>query len=200
MSFSLILAMHLSCSFVCAYSCQVADASPIPIMVYNFPKVTAGLDLDADTIIALGAHPNIVGAKLSCGHLGKLTRLITSFPSGAFSPFIGRSDSFLPALAVDCPGGVMTLANVTPRAHRALWDAWHDGRIDDARDVQRMLADCDAILSKYGGISFTKALIAREFGYGGATVRAPLVTTSVDRLSSTDSILLDELLALERSL
>lgn len=183
-----------------AWAYQVADASPIPVIVYNFPKVTAGLDLDADTIITLGAHPNIVGTKLSCGHLGKLTRIITSFPPVAFAPFIGRSDSFLPALAVDCPGGVMTLANVAPRAHRALWDAWHDGRIDDARNVQRMLAHCDAILSKYGGISFTKALIAREFGYGGATVRAPLMTTSVDRLSSTDGTLLDELLALERFL
>ena len=169
-------------------------------MVYNFPKVTAGLDLDADTIIALGAHPNIVGAKFSCGHLGKLTRLVTSFSPVAFAPLIGRSDSFLPALAVDCPGGIMTLANVAPRVHRALWDAWHDGRIDDARDIQRMLAHCDAILSKYGGISFTKALIAREFGYGGATVRAPLVTTSVDRLSSTDATLLGELLAFESSL
>ena len=192
--------MHLSCFFVHAWSYQVADASPIPIMVYNFPKVTAGLDLDADTILALGAHPNIVGTKLSCGHLGKLTRLVTSFSPVAFAPFIGRSDSFLPALAVDCPGGIMTLANVAPRAHRALWDAWHDGRTSVARDIQRMLAHCDAILSKYGGISFTKALIAREFGYGGATVRGPLVTTSVDRLSSADETLLNELLAFERSL
>ncbi len=169
-------------------------------MVYNFPKVTAGLDLDADTIIALGAHPNIVGVKLSCGHLGKFTRLVTSFPPESFTPFIGRSDSFLPALAVGGLGGIMALANVTPRAHRALWDAWHDGRADDARNIQRMLAHCDAILSKYGGISFTKALIAREFGYGRATVRGPLVSTSVDRLSSADAALLDELLAFERSL
>jgi dihydrodipicolinate synthase/N-acetylneuraminate lyase len=179
---------------------EVADASPIPIVVYNFPKVTAGLDLDADTIAALGTHPNIVGTKLSCGHLGKLTRLVTSLPPDSFAPFIGRSDSSLPALAVSGPGGIMALANVAPRAHRALWDAWHDRRIDDARNIQRMLAHGDAILSKYGGISFTKALVARDFGYGGATVRGPLATTSVDQLSSTDADILDELIAFERSL
>jgi dihydrodipicolinate synthase/N-acetylneuraminate lyase len=178
----------------------VADASPIPIIVYNFPKVTAGLDLDADTIAALGAHPNIVGTKLSCGHLGKLTRLVTSFPPDSFAPFIGRSDSFLPALAVGSPGGIMVLANVVPRAHRALWDAWHAGRAVDARNIQRMLAHCDAIVSKYGGIGFTKALVAREFGYGGTTVRAPLATASVEQLSSTDAAQLDELIAFERSL
>ena len=92
----------------------------------------------------------------------------------------------------------MTLANVAPRAHRALWGAWHDGRNNDARDIQRMLAHCDASLSKYGGIGFMKALITREFGYGGATVRGPLVATSVDRLSSTDATLLNELLTFEK--
>jgi 4-hydroxy-2-oxoglutarate aldolase len=178
----------------------VAEASPIPILVYNFPKVTAGLDLDADTIAALGTHPNIVGTKLSCGHLGKLTRLVTSLSPGSFAPFIGRSDCFLPALVVCCPGGIMALANVAPRAHRALWDAWHDGRVDDARDIQRMLAHGDAVVSKYGGISFTKALVAREYGYGRATVRGPLTTTSVDQLSSTDADILDELIAFERSM
>jgi 4-hydroxy-2-oxoglutarate aldolase len=90
--------------------------------------------------------------------------------------------------------------NIVPRAHRALWDAWHDGRVEDARDIQRMLAHCDAIVSKYGGIGFTKALVAREYGYGGATVRGPLATASVDQLSSTDAAQLDELIAFERSL
>jgi len=179
---------------------EVADASPIPTMVYNFPKVTAGIDLDSYTIAALGAHPNIVGTKLSCGHLGKLTRLVTSLPQESFAPFIGRSDSFLPALAVGGAGGIMALANVVPRAHHALWDAWHAGRMDEARNIQRMLAHGDAIASKYGGIGFIKALIARNFGYGGPTVRGPLMPTSVGKLLSADAALLEELLIFEASL
>ncbi|KAH9998829.1 aldolase [Russula compacta] len=166
----------------------------------QFPNVTAGLDLDSDTIAALAAHPNIVGTKLSCGHLGKLTRLITSLPADSFAAFIGRSDTFLPALFVGGAGGIMALANVVPRVHHALWVAWYHNRLNDARDIQRMLAHGDAILSKYGGISFTKALIAREFGYGGATVRGPLATASVDGLSSTDKVLLEELITLEKVL
>jgi dihydrodipicolinate synthase/N-acetylneuraminate lyase len=177
---------------------QVADASPIPTMVYNFPTVTAGLDLDSDTIATLGAHPNIVGTKLSCGHLGKLTRLVTSLPSDSFATFNGRSDCFLPTLAVCGAGGIMALANLAPRAHRALWDAWHDGRVDAARNIQRLLAHGDAIISKNGGIGIIKALIAHEFGYGGPTVRGPLETASVDRLSTTDAALLRELIAFEK--
>jgi 4-hydroxy-2-oxoglutarate aldolase len=169
-------------------------------MVYNFPTVTAGLDLDSDTIATLGAHPNIVGAKLSCGNLGKLTRLVTSLPSDSFATFIGRSDCFLPALAMCGAGGIMALANVAPRAHRALWDAWHDGRTDEARNIQRMLAHGDAIVSKYGGIGFIKALIAHEFGYGRPTVRGPLATVSVEGLSTDDVAALEELIVFEKSL
>jgi 4-hydroxy-2-oxoglutarate aldolase len=169
-------------------------------MVYNFPAVTAGLDLDSDTIAALGAHPNIVGTKLSCGHLGKLTRLVTSLPSSSFATFIGRSDCFLPTLAVCGAGGIMALANVVPRTHRALWDSWHDGRADNARNIHRMLAHGDAVVSKYGGISFTKAVIAREFGYGRPTVRGPLATALADGLSSADAAMLEELIAFEKSI
>jgi len=72
--------------------------------------------------------------------------------------------------------------------------------MDDARDIQRMLAHGDAITSKYGGIGFIKSLIAHEFGYGGSTVRGPLATASVDKLSNADAALLQELIAFERSL
>ena len=169
-------------------------------MMYNFPAVTAGLDLDSDTIATLSTHPNIVGTKLSCGHLGKLTRLVTSLSSSSFATFIGRSDCFLPTLAVCGAGGIMALANIVPRTHRALWDAWHGGLTDHARNIQRMLAHGDAIVSKYGGIGFIKALIAQEFGYGRPTVRGPLATASVDGLSSADATMLKELIAFENSI
>ncbi|KAH9052879.1 aldolase [Lactarius deliciosus] len=163
---------------------EVADASPIPTM----------------TIATLGAHPNIVGTKLSCGHLGKLTRLNTSLSADSFAAFIGRSDCFLPALVVSGAGGIMALVNVAPRVHRALWDAWHAGRMDEARNIQRILAHGDTIASKYGGIGFIKALIAYEFGYGGPNVRGPLATASVDKLSVADAEQLKELITLEKSL
>lgn len=40
-------------------------------MIYNFPVVTAGIDLDSDVINTLAQHPNIVGTKLSCGQIGR---------------------------------------------------------------------------------------------------------------------------------
>ncbi|TFY81902.1 hypothetical protein EWM64_g2107 [Hericium alpestre] len=179
---------------------EVADASPIPTLVYNFATVTAGLDLDADTIATLGEHPNIVGTKLSCGQLGKLTRLVTTHPAQEFITFIGRSDTFLPALVMNGGGGIMALVNIAPKAHRHLWDLWNKGDIDGARDVQRLLSHGDAISSKLGGIGFLKALVSKEFGYGGPTVRAPLAPASLDKLSGRDAELIKELIDLEKSL
>ncbi|KAI0067345.1 aldolase [Artomyces pyxidatus] len=177
---------------------EVADASPIPTMVYNFPTVTAGLDLDSDTIATIGAHPNVVGVKLSCGHLGKLTRLVNTLPAAHFATFIGRSDSFLPAVVMQGAGGIMALVNVAPKTHRRLWDAWRAGSVEEARDIQRMLSSCDAIVSKYGGIGFLKALVSKEFGYGGKTVRGPLAPSSVDGMSVKDTEMMEELLRYEK--
>ncbi|KAI0311914.1 aldolase [Amylostereum chailletii] len=181
---------------------SVADASPIPTMIYNFPVVTAGLDLDSDTIDELGRHPNIVGTKLSCGHLGKLTRLVTSsnLAPGSFATFIGRSDSFLPALFMGGAGGIMAAANIAPKAHHALLSAYKAGDLDQARLIQRMLSQTDGLLGKYGGIGFIKAVVAKEFGYGGPTVRGPLLESSVDKLNEADGAILSELIAFEKLL
>ncbi|KAA1467679.1 aldolase [Dentipellis sp. KUC8613] len=179
---------------------EVADASPIPVLVYNFSTVTAGLDLDSDTIATLGEHPNIVGTKLSCANLGKLTRLVTTHPAQEFATLVGRSDAFLPALVLESTGGIMALVNIAPKAHRRLWDLYQEGRMDEARDIQRLLSHCDAITGKLGGIGFLKAIISKEFGYGGLTVRAPLLPSSVDKLSGRDAELMKELIDLEKSL
>lgn len=45
----------------------VADESPLPVLVYNFPMVANGINIDSDTMLELAAHPNIVGCKLTCG-------------------------------------------------------------------------------------------------------------------------------------
>jgi len=180
---------------------EVADRSPIPTMVYNFATVTAGLDLDSDTIAAAGSHPNCVGCKLSCGHVGKLTRLAGA-PAlrGNFAPFIGRSDSFLPALVMGGAGCIAALVNIAPRAHRALWEHYEAGRLDDARRIQLVLSNGDGLLGKYGGIGFIKAVISDNFGYGDAAVRGPLAPGTLDKMIQEDITILEELIDLEKSL
>merc|ERR1712000_508791 len=60
------------------YFTTVADSSPIPILIYNFPGGANGVDLSSDVIIKLSQHPNIVGVKLTCGNTGKLNRVASA--------------------------------------------------------------------------------------------------------------------------
>ena len=65
---------------------EIAEHSPLPIVTYNFPAVCNGVDLDSETITAIAEkHSNVVGVKLTCGSVGKLTRLAASFSPDRFS-------------------------------------------------------------------------------------------------------------------
>ncbi|KAF4158590.1 hypothetical protein CNMCM6936_004881 [Aspergillus lentulus] len=57
------------------YFTAVADGSPLPIILYNYPGAVAGIDMDSDLIIRISQHPNIVGTKFTCANTGKLTRV-----------------------------------------------------------------------------------------------------------------------------
>lgn len=94
---------------------EVADASPIPIVIYNYPGVTAGIDIGSDTIDVLGKHPNIVGVKFTCGSVAKVARAAAAFPPEQFSALAGQGDWLIPAMTVGGQGCVTGLANLYPR-------------------------------------------------------------------------------------
>src|SRR6266704_6680477 len=56
----------------------VADSSPLPVVIYNMPASTAGLDLDATTISTLAEHHNIIGVKDSAGNMAKLAQIVAT--------------------------------------------------------------------------------------------------------------------------
>lgn len=57
------------------YFSAVADASPLPLILYNYPGAVSDVDMDSDLLVRLAQHPNIVGTKFTCGNTGKLTRV-----------------------------------------------------------------------------------------------------------------------------
>lgn len=152
----------------------MADASPIPIMIYNFPVVTAGQDLDSDTLATLAEHPNIVGTKLSCGNIGKLHRLTSTFLPSKFAVFAGRSDLLTQGLISGSAGAIAALVNIVPKLHSLLWKLYHDGNLKDAMRLQANLGHADWAIGRIGGIGGVKAVVSKNFGYGGNAVRGPL--------------------------
>ncbi|KAJ7591550.1 hypothetical protein C8J56DRAFT_935832 [Mycena floridula] len=153
---------------------EVADTSPIPTMIYNFPVVTAGIDLDSDILAVLAKHPNIVGTKLSCGNIGKLQRLTSLYSPSEFAVFAGKSDTFLHGLSAGSAGLIGALVNIVPKQHKVLYDLYKEGKLTEAMALQARLGHGDWAITKLGGIGGVKAVVSKSFGYGGNSVRGPL--------------------------
>jgi dihydrodipicolinate synthase/N-acetylneuraminate lyase len=106
---------------------EVADKSPLPIVVYNFPGVVSGLDVDSELLSVLGKHPNIVAVKLTCGGIAKVERVAAEFGSfwskgkgEEFRALAGQSDWLVPALAAGGTGCITGLANLYPKVRTSL--------------------------------------------------------------------------------
>ncbi len=169
-------------------------------MIYNFPTVTAGIDLDSDTIAALAAHPNIVGTKLSCANIGKLHRLTSLFPPSQFAVYPGASAVFAPGLLCGSAGIIGALVNLVPKCHVRLYELWLKGEREEAMKLQAMMANADWATGRMGGIGALKGLIAQNFGYGNRRVRGPLFEATEEALAKTEGTYVTELLELEKSL
>ncbi|KAI9835752.1 MAG: hypothetical protein M1819_001931 [Sarea resinae] len=183
---------------------DVANASPIPILIYNYPGAVSGIDMDSDVIIELSQHPNIVGCKFTCGNTGKLNRVASATrattptePGSGFMCFGGSADFVLQTLIAGGSGIIGGLANISPKACVKLIDLYSAGSIKDAKKMQAIVArgDWAAITS---GVVGTKSALETFYGYGGYG-RKPLPRpTKQDVLKYTEGF--RELVALEKSL
>ncbi|KAL9102923.1 MAG: hypothetical protein Q9163_001983 [Psora crenata] len=158
---------------------DVAEASPIPILIYNYPAAVGGIDLDSDTISSLAKHPNIVGCKLTCGNTGKLARVaaatdaVSTFGIGSgFMCMGGSADFTLQTLVVGGSGVICGVGNIAPKACMRIVERYAAGDLAEAQKLQAVVARGDwAAIA--GGIIGTKSALETYYGYGGHA-RKPL--------------------------
>ncbi|GCE03985.1 dihydrodipicolinate synthase family protein [Dictyobacter aurantiacus] len=150
----------------------VADASPLPVLIYNMPSSAAGINLSVDLILELARHPNITGIKDSSSDIVKLSQLVARAEPN-FQIFAGSADILLPALVGGAIGAVAALANVFPRTVCRLQSMFEQEKIEEARILQaRLIPANSAVTSKYG-VAGLKAALEHCAGYGGLP-RQPL--------------------------
>jgi 4-hydroxy-2-oxoglutarate aldolase len=144
---------------------EVADASPIPVLIYNYPGAVSGLDLSSDTILEIAKHHNIAGVKLTCGNTGKLARIVDAAKPGFFVAG-GSADFILQGLVVGGHGTIAGTANLTPRACVRICELFQAGDLQEARRLQAIVARADwiAIQTGFAGV---KAALQMFNGYGG---------------------------------
>jgi len=139
------------------YYTAVADASPVPVLLYNFTALT-GVNLLPAAVHELATHPNIVGMKESGGDIAQIAELVSGAPD-TFRVLAGTLSTFYAALCVGCAGGILAPASVVPDACVRLFDLTRDGRHDEARALQRQLAPVARILGATYGVPGLKAAL-----------------------------------------
>ncbi|KAL0944817.1 dihydrodipicolinate synthetase family protein [Colletotrichum truncatum] len=177
----------LSTEHILQHFREVADASPVPILIYNYPGACSGLDLNSDTIIALSKHNNIVGVKLTCGNTGKLARIAAAtVPNKGdagppFRTFGGSVDFTLQTLVVGGHGIIGGTGNIAPLACVKLIKLWDEGKLAEARDLQAVVARGDWTAIQ-GGFVSVKAALQEYYNYGGLP-RKPCTLLEGERLT-----------------
>lgn len=149
----------------------IADASPVPVVLYNMPRLT-NVDMNAATIADIARHPNVAGIKDSGGNVGKLAQVVGIVGPG-FQVLAGSASFFLPALSVGAVGAVAALANVAPLQVIELYNLFKAGRQDKAASIQRRLIASNTAVTARFGIPGLKAALDM-LGYYGGPVRSPL--------------------------
>lgn len=151
---------------------RVADASPIPLLIYSVPMFT-GVTVEADLCARLSRHPNIAGIKDSSGSPERAGQIVRQTPP-EFQTVVGSAQNFAASLAVGACGGILALACVLPELCAELYEAHM--RRDSARveEFQRIIAAPAIIIAgKYGPAGVKYAMDQR--GYYGGPPRRPLM-------------------------
>jgi 4-hydroxy-2-oxoglutarate aldolase len=160
-----------------AHYIEVAEKSPIPIVLYNVPIFTM-LNMDAELAMELASHPNIIGIKDSSGNFLQLQEMCRLAPEG-FSVLTGSASLLLASLTVGAAGGILAAANVAFDLCVDLKEAFEKGDLARARQLQNRLVPINKAVTVDYGIGGQKALLDRMGFYGGPP-RSPLRRPSAD--------------------
>jgi 4-hydroxy-2-oxoglutarate aldolase len=135
----------------------VAEASPIPVLVYIMTAYT-GVDLPSAVVAELSRHPNIVGVKDSAGNAVKFAEMVAESEDG-FSVLAGSANFLYPALCLGAAGGILALADVAPRECVEVRDLFAAGDHERARAAQfNLLAPNAAVTTRFGIAGLKTAL------------------------------------------
>jgi 4-hydroxy-2-oxoglutarate aldolase len=150
----------------------VADASPAPVLLYNFSAAT-GVTLSPAAVHALAAHPNIAGMKESGSDIAHIADLVAMTPAD-FPVLAGSATTFYAGLCAGMAGGILALSALLPGPCVRLFELARSGARDEALALQRKLVPMARLISSQHGVPGLKAALAL-IGIDVGIPRAPLL-------------------------
>jgi len=155
-----------------AHYTRLADASPVPLLLYNVPGRTAS-NLSAATTLHLAQHPNIVGIKEASGNLEQCLAIAAGKPTDFL--LLSGDDLMTPALiACGAAGVISVLANAFPQRFSAMTRAALAGDFAASRAVLFGFLELNPLMYEEANPVGVKAAL-EALGVCGAAVRLPLL-------------------------
>lgn len=150
----------------------VAEASALPVVVYNFPQMTKTA-IAPDTLEKLAAHPNIIGVKDSAGDFVAMQRYLDLTAGHAFAVMSGNPALGLAAYLHGAKGGIYAGCSMVPKLCADVYNAFSRGDLPAALDLQKR-ASLIPLMGGFGPNSAVIKLVLSKLGICNPTVSAPL--------------------------
>jgi 4-hydroxy-2-oxoglutarate aldolase len=167
--------------------CAVADASPVPVLIYNVPANT-GFNLPMSIVPELAAHDNIAGIKDSSGDVNQMAEMARLTRGMNFEVVSGNFGASLPSMTFGVKAAILAVANVAPIECVALFETAQADRWEEAGALHlRLLPVARAVTSQFGVPGLKAALDL--LGYYGGVPREPLLPLSAGGREAIASIL-----------
>ncbi len=151
------------------YIRHIADASPIPVGIYNHFRMPS--QFENETIFQLAQHPNIIIVKDTDSDAERSVGKIRALKSASISFFQGREPFLYDSFIAGAEGCVSALANIAPEAHRKLYDAFRVGDFYEARKNQKLIESLGRIFkldetrTSFAGFSYSIRQVAKYRGW-----------------------------------
>jgi len=162
---------------IIAHYNALADASPLPIIMYNVPGRTAS-NMAATTSLELAKHKNIIAVKEASGDLDQVGQIVKNRP-GKFLVLSGDDPLIVPHMSLGGDGIISVIANAFPKEFAAIAQACFHGDYNKARQNHYLLIDLVYMLFAEGNPGGVKAAL-EVLGVCESHVRLPLAPISKD--------------------
>lgn len=166
----------------------VAKATKLPIIVYNVPGRTGG-NIAPETVARLAADfSNIVAIKEAAGNVAQTAELYRVLPED-FSIYSGDDGLILPFLSVGACGLISVLANVNGNILQQLMQAYSEGRVKDAADLNKVMVPLAKAMFVESNPIPIKAAVTKVTGIEAGAPRLPLTPISAAAEAKLDAAL-----------
>jgi 4-hydroxy-tetrahydrodipicolinate synthase len=151
---------------------RIAEATALPVLLYNNPGTCGGLKIDVETVARLAEIPNILGVKDSSGDLQNTCEYIRVVPE-RFAVMMGRDTLIFPALTMGACGAVPATGNIAPKLLVDIYERFRKGDLQGSMAAQRRLNPVRLALTlgtPPGGVKAALALLGMSLGPSRAPV------------------------------